>query len=219
MTRRINTCPIWGTRYEVTGYACHDSNEVVIEHSERAGGGYVIPSSLFRDIGSLDDRHKARLTTWLVDQRLQSVNRPKVTTEMVTYAESKRPLLVHERAERLLRFIADSTNTLGDYVSVSLQSCDAARAWSESIEWQEVHYLLSYLKAKGWLDTGTFQDNIFKGWPTVEGYNRIEERRINVDASQAFVAMWFHDSMDEAFEKGIEPAIREAGYIPHCSYG
>ena len=26
--------------------------------------------------------------------------------------------------------------------------------------------------------------------------------------------MWFHDSMDEVFEKGIEPAIIEAGFKP-----
>ena len=55
---------------------------------------------------------------------------------------------------------------------------------------------------------------MFKGWPTVDGYNRIEERRINVDASQAFVAMWFDSSMDETYDNGIEPAIKKAGYKP-----
>ena len=126
-----------------------------------------------------------------------------------------RPSLeVYERADRLLRFVAESLDTLGDYVTVSPEDCAAACAWSESIEWKEVYYLLSYLKAKEWLDTGTFQGNMFKGWPTVDGYNRIGERRINVDASQAFVAIWFHDSMDEASKKGIEPAITEAGFKP-----
>ena len=32
------------------------------------------------------------------------------------------------------------------------------------------------------------------------------------DSSQAFVAMWFHDSMDRAFEDGIKPGIEDAGY-------
>ena len=56
---------------------------------------------------------------------------------------------------------------------------------------------------------GSFWGNL-----TVYGYSHIEERRMNVDTSQAFVAMWFHDSTNEAYEKGIEPAIVEAGYKP-----
>ena len=35
-----------------------------------------------------------------------------------------------------------------------------------------------------------------------------------VNSEQAFVAMWFDESVDEAYEKGIEPAIRDAGYRP-----
>ena len=49
---------------------------------------------------------------------------------------------------------------------------------------------------------------------TVEGYRRIEEQRSNIDSTQAFVAMWFNECMDEAFEQGIKPAIEEAGYKP-----
>lgn len=35
-----------------------------------------------------------------------------------------------------------------------------------------------------------------------------------VNSEQTFVAMWFDESVDEAYEEGIEPAIREAGYKP-----
>ena len=97
-------------------------------------------------------------------------------------------------------------------MTVSSESCDAACAWSESIEWQEVHFLLDYLKDKWWIQAGTFATNMFKGWATVDGYSRIAEQQANVDTSQAFVAMWFDDSMKEAFENGMEPAIKEAGY-------
>ncbi len=34
------------------------------------------------------------------------------------------------------------------------------------------------------------------------------------DSSQSFIAMWFHESMAEAFEKGIKPAVEDAGYEP-----
>src|SRR5690606_9953583 len=47
------------------------------------------------------------------------------------------------------------------------------------------------------------------------GYTRLAELDGTSTASQqAFVAMWFDDSMKDAYEKGIAPAIRDAGYEP-----
>ena len=209
----LTSCLIWGGSYDASGLPIYPTHMARVDDSPRTGGGYMVPwpSTL---VSNLSDKEKARLTTWLVDQRTHGDELPAVTEAVINHIKTKPSLEVYERADRLLRFVAESLDTLGDHVTVSSEDCDAACAWSESIEWKEVFYLLSYLKAKGWLGTGIFQDNMFKGWPTVDGYNRIEERRTNVDASQAFVAMWFHDSMDEAFENGIEPAIREAGYIP-----
>ena len=50
---------------------------------------------------------------------------------------------------------------------------------------------------------------------TIEGYTRLVElERINTDSSKAFIAMWFDRSMNEAWEHGIAPAVRQAGYEP-----
>ena len=87
-----------------------------------------------------------------------------------------------------------------------LKTARQACAWSESINWQEIAFLLRYLVEKGWVQAGTFENNRFKGWVTVEGYSRVEEVQVNVDSSQVFVAMWFHEEMDDAYNKGIEPA-------------
>ena len=209
----IESCQIWGSSYPATVYINEDPSYARVD-SIRTAGRYKFAGDAKLYINELDDRAKARLTTWLVDQRTHGDELPEVTEAVINHIKTKPSLEVYERADRLLRFVAESIDTLGDHVTVSSEDCDAACAWSESIEWKEVFYLLSYLKAKGWLDTGIFQDNMFKGWPTVDGYNRIGERRANVDASQTFVAMWFDDSMNEASENGIEPAIREAGYIP-----
>ena len=209
----IESCLIWGKSYRATGYTNEDPSYARVD-SPRTGGSYKFLGDARNYIGELDDRAKARLTTWIVDQRVYGNELPEVTEAVINHIKAKPSLEVYERADRLLRFVAESLNTLGDYVTVSPENCDAACAWSESIEWKEIHYLLSYLKYKEWVGTGTFQDNMFKGWPTVDGYNRIGERRLNLDASQAFVAMWFHDSMDEVVKKGIEPAILEAGYKP-----
>ncbi|KKZ10432.1 MAG: hypothetical protein TQ37_08700, partial [Candidatus Synechococcus spongiarum 15L] len=34
------------------------------------------------------------------------------------------------------------------------------------------------------------------------------------DSKKGFMAMWFDPSMDQAWEKGFEPGIRDAGYEP-----
>ncbi len=207
------SCRIWGSSYPATVYINQDPSYAIVD-STRTGGRYKFAGDAKLYINELDDRAKARLTTWLVDQRMRGDELPEVTGAVINHAKTKPSLEVYERADRLLRFVAEFLDTLGDYVTVSPEDCHAACAWSESIEWKEVYYLLSYLKTKGWLDAGTLQGNMFKGWPTVDGYNRIEERRINVDASQAFVAMWFDSSMDETYDNGIEPAIKKAGYKP-----
>ena len=47
------------------------------------------------------------------------------------------------------------------------------------------------------------------------GYARLAELEgTNSGSNQAFIAMWFDPSMDEAYEKGIQPAIEDAGYKP-----
>ena len=49
------------------------------------------------------------------------------------------------------------------------------------------------------------------GWDRAEGV-----RGPTTGTAQAFVAMWFADAMDEAYEKGIAPALEECGYSPLC---
>ncbi len=49
---------------------------------------------------------------------------------------------------------------------------------------------------------------------TLKGLNRLETGGMALVSNTAFVAMWFHDKVSDAYNKGIEPAIREAGYEP-----
>ena len=80
----------------------------------------------------------------------------------------------------------------------------------------EVGYFIDYLLKKGWLgaNPGVVKKLIGNSLVpavvtvTVEGRSRIGEELRNVDSSQAFVAMWFDDSMEEAAKNGIELAIR-----------
>lgn len=46
-----------------------------------------------------------------------------------------------------------------------------------------------------------------KGWETIE-----KLKNTNIESKQAFVAMWFDDSMNDFYKDGIKKAIEEAGY-------
>jgi hypothetical protein len=50
---------------------------------------------------------------------------------------------------------------------------------------------------------------------TTRGWERVEElRSTEVAGWQAFVAIWFSSTLDNAYEAGIEPALRATGYTP-----
>lgn len=193
-----------------------DRGEIWIVESARAGGKYEI-DALSRDlVETLGEGARARLATWLIDQRLLGNQCPKITREIVEYAKAKRPLPPHERATRLLCFIAEQMETIASATHIQQGRNDGpAYAWSESTDWGELCALFSHLNDSKLLDMihyGT-RDR-FELKVTMEGHRKIAEHEVHVATTQAFVAMWFDDSMNDAFERGIKPAIELAGYKP-----
>ena len=127
-------------------------------------------------------------------------------------AEQRRDLSVHDRADRLLQYIGDQTVEIGQKVdfSSSEMSNTAVAAWSESVSENKVWYLLNYMKEERWI-VGKGNYHIYT--ITVEGYARLAElEKANAESSKGFVAMWFDDSTDEAWEQGIKLGIEDAGY-------
>ncbi len=190
--------------------------------SPRAGGPFRLDSeavTLFWDREFFSQDEKARLTTWLVDQRRHGVKEP-VINRKIAYSfsriDERDRLSVSKRGERLLRFLVDQTKSAGDEVDVNDQDGQAF-AWSESTQWSEVSYLLKYLTDGGFIEITDRSSNAIKrhgAIVTVNGYGFIEEANATLDSTQAFVAMWFSEEMDDAYWKGIEPAIEGAGYKP-----
>ena len=231
-------CLIWpgspatGRNDHVSDAATH---RMGFEHwkvnSPRAGGLYIVRDDpMTARMQNLDDDVRIRMTTLLVDLRNQGDETPWVTPELVERAQRTRPLDVDVRAERLLMFIESQSKAIGDTVTldavmqrsigdkVSIITEDPtdmlymqAMAWSESVSVQETQYLLDYLQEQRWISMPRYRG---KYQITIEGYRRLAEAKTNVDSGQAFVAMWFWDEMNAAYEKGIEPAIVDAGYKP-----
>ena len=75
---------------------------------------------------------------------------------------------------------------------------------------QELDWLVSATVENGWLEKRNSHIRL-----TPAGVKRLEELGTEaVSSDQAFVAMWFGESVNDAYEKGIEPAIKDAGYRP-----
>ena len=209
--RIMQTCPIWGETYQVKDIYHEADRRFVVLDSARAGGSYTITNNEKRPLAELTDAEKARLTTLLIDQRRSGTPLPAVTMGLIERAKRKHPLEPSVRADRLLRHLADMSETVGHQVRAGSES-PAAYAWSESTHPGEILYLIRYLQESGWMHGPEGWASGFLGTVTVDGYRRIEEQQMNPDSRQAFVAMWFHDTMDRAFEVGIKPGIEDAGY-------
>ena len=212
-------CLIWGSPVDSVDFA---NGVLWVRNSPRAGGNYVVDQDAEDDIRFFEftDDHKARVTTFLVDERRANNTWPLVTKSVLEKTLSTSPLPVQERADRLLRYISEcSFNRIGQRIPIFVTPDPVhleGLARSDVVDRSELEYLGKYLHKNGWIDINlTFDGHVGPdAMVTVEGYRRLEEQRTNPDSSQAFVAMWFDESMDEVFDQGIEPAIKQTGYKP-----
>ena len=208
-------CAIWNTIASSDGPVGRDGEYF---NSSRAGGRYFISRRAQISLENperYNDRFKARLTSWLVDQRRFGVRCPEIFPETLEEAEQFRSLTVHARADRLLRFVNSQTENIGDYCKFLSPLSTMAIAWSESIGISEVEYLIGYLREKGWIAEKPVNPLLMSYLVTVAGHARLADLdKTYTDSSQAFVAMWIDNSMRTAWGEGIEPGIRDAGYEP-----
>ena len=230
-SNQIDGCHIW-PGYPGVGFWNGDGSEIDVEQSSRAGGSYTITRDAkwrIEDNG-MEDSHKARLTTALVDQRRLGVKWPEVTIGLIEATRTAQALSAHKRVDRMLRYLEHLTDTTGEFVSLgSLAEIPdsfgdrtlsegptfwEAMAWTESTKGSEVQFFVDYLLDKGWVKGQRQGHGMGHFAVTIDGYSHIEDLETNVDSSQAFVAMWFDSSMSECFEKAIEPAVRQVGYEP-----
>ncbi len=219
------TCPIWSTPARTT----REPGKTPTVVSPRAGGEYVISRRAIHSLNSCHDQDKAKLTSWLVEQRRLGNSQPRVSEHIVDDAKKRRPMSVFDRADAILGFLAIETQELGLPVShrvfrktfAGVQTTRdeemhlALLAACESVSTSELSFLMAYLERRNFIEYTGRNSPLQKCTLTVEGYARLAEiEQARVPSSRAFVAMWFDDSMAEAWQRGFEPAIRDAGYDP-----
>ncbi len=213
-------CPIWNTRAEVKKL----NKEALQVCSPRAGGGYVIRTAMLHAVGKLSEDQKVLLTSWLVKERSMG-NKVPTVPDQPEHVLGNTPS-VYQRALDLLLYIHSCTPRISDFIGIKIYGSlypnqnpswnDDAQmlAWSASTERDELLYLLQFLEEQGWLRKINSPNPEYLAYTlTVKGHNEIDSiKRPTADSTQVFVAMWFSPKLKDAYEQGIEPAIRSSGY-------
>ena len=118
-------CAIWNT---VATDMSEPGRDGFLLDSPRAGGRYFISRTAAAMLESRNERAKARLTSWLVDQRRLGSRYPEVMSSSIEEAARYPDLTVWQRVDRLLRYIAEQTPQIGAifwglYTKVPISCC------------------------------------------------------------------------------------------------
>ncbi len=196
------------------------------------------------DIQFDDDRDRAKLTTLLLNLNQQGEDIPEVTPERIDLALAAPSLAVAERADRLLSFIGDSGDNINEIFSLGPEEERyGALAWTESVDDGELIYIWNYIRDElKWIklpevgpdrqyvdplkdciitpaghariDELTTSQSVDGIPSSSSAHSRVDARTAGAVSAQAFVAMWFHDSMNDVYDHAIKRAIKDAGYDP-----
>ena len=213
------TCYIWGT--PATEPRDSDGDTAYMD-SPRAGGRYGVTGSAYATLNAsrFNSIQRAALTTWLCNQRRAGVEYPKITSSVLDHVDSFPRLRTSDRIDRAMLYFNERVR-IGETVYVfpgEFTDADPEASYlaalTECLKKEELIAFLLLVREMEYLDvtpaTRTGRMN-FK--PTAKGWLKIDDllTRLPV-SSQAFVAMWFHESTQAAYEMGIKPAITDSGY-------
>ena len=229
--RRV-PCPIWITGDQFQGFQGPES--WVIERSSpiyrlydspRAGGVFHFDREADDSFKPSDDGEtQIKISRWIYDKNHLG-EAGYLTSEEIGRIEKQERLRIEQRMDRLLQCFARLPNEVSRGLGISgvvtpafrnaLWTVQAATECSlgsrlETGLTEELQWLISAAMKSGWLEQHADNRRL-----TPEGLKRLEELETKtVNPEQVFVAMWFNESVNEAYEKGIEPAVRDSGYRP-----
>jgi nucleoside 2-deoxyribosyltransferase len=205
-------CAIWKTPAE----QLEKAGDHEVFDSPRAGGKYWISGTAIGQVVPLTDYAKRLLTTWMCEQRRAGVEAPKVQSDVLELVKARQPLAVSARLTRTLQCFGQLIKRLGDFLELGDKANrDTLRflAETECQDTGELFELLRMLQETGYIEGTQFIGGHTRARPTAGGWAEVERlSHPRTDSSQAFVAMWFNDATDDAYFKGIVPALSATGY-------
>ena len=196
----MDPCALCGTQAETVV-----SREGTRQRCPRCGDFKLARTAVIRRVPLSD---KIKISGWVRDQNALG-EEPELTSDRIgLIVASPLPGIV-ERADRLLTHAIKRQSRLGQRFRMGTPELLAA---TYSQDGHEVEYLTRFLKDESLINVLDLGAHI---QITPRGYMRYEALQTQPSASaQGFVAMWFDDSMREAYAEGFEVGIRVAGYHP-----
>lgn len=158
-----------------------------------------------------DPFSRAAIAGVLRERKIAGASSP---AEVVTRASAK-ALIVHaprrvgDLIDRTLLNIARSTKRPGEKLHIDMRA-DKPLAFAATDT--ELIYVLRSLAGMGYFTSDDVNDVALspKGWARVE-----ELQGDRAPGETAFVAMSFDPALESVYEKGIRPAIQDAGWTPY----
>ena len=213
-------CPIWdGHKAFTTEHPViyPVGEETIWYTSPRAGGRFGLNESGTSALRErLTDRQKANLSYWIYKHNLEhrlfdaqpSGEKPIVVDQDWVVNNRDRTPSASDRVlmwmQELIR-CDDAGEERSEDLQMAVGSCR-----NDNDLWLD---LFTYAKDMGWVNDSTLSMGKAPGCITIPGRIYVEEQLGALGRSrQAFVAMWFDDSMGGVYRDGIKPAIEEAGY-------
>jgi hypothetical protein len=217
----MSACPVTGFE---GAKLLPSSGDYRVIMCEPLGGEYRLAGSAVEQVANLSAPAKAKLASWIVDQNRLGTS-PMVTSNVLQLVIARPRSGVIERVHRLYHFLGHMLTSIENTIpyTATMMSDDkhnaratanrvSARAWTESSSDEELGVLVDYGVAQKHIKVEAYSAAIML---TIDGWNELEQlNRTNPASDQAFVAMWFGPEVSSAFEDGIAPAIRDAGYTP-----
>ena len=209
----MSRCPIWGTEAKVW----NDGSDSDCVDSARAGGTYRVSRTAKTKLENFSPADKAKLTTWIIDQRRSGDENPLVKDTVIQVVMARRQMRPSEQKRRFFLFFLSREFRISDqfFYDVGsrgeyLANNQVLAAWTGCHDDNEILTLISILREEGFLlaKSGVLE-------LTFKGFQALEDLESGTQPSTtAFVAMWFDDETQEAYKQGIYLAIEETGYLP-----
>ena len=142
-------CPVWGDEHSATMTSQWEKPVLIVDEddlfdSPRAGGLYRMTDEAFSSIqlNPLSKTQKLKISEWIRFRRRNEARVPVVTLEIIeslTNSSDDTPSSISVRAQKLLQYIIEETENIGDQVPIGKYGYEALIV-SESTEWTEIFF-------------------------------------------------------------------------------
>jgi nucleoside 2-deoxyribosyltransferase len=163
-------------------------------------------------------KNRLYLVSSITRQRTENKLKPlRITEDMLCEEEEFQaniltavPIDVQSKIDILLQYIGKKSKFPSDPVEIS-PSNDYPIAFCNGM--QEFKLYIKHLLKRNLLHDNGGSPSLFWLSLTIPGWIEISNMsKPNLDSKQAFVAMWFDDTMDDIFENGIKPIEKSTGF-------